>query len=394
KVKGKETYQLILSATPFYAESGGQLGDTGKLVSVTDLVQIIDTRKENDLVIHYAESLPSDPSAEFTAAVDRRRRKAITLHHSATHLLHAALREVLGEHVAQKGSLVGSEQLRFDFSHFAKVSETDIARIELIVNEKIRENLPVEVRQMHKDEAVEMGAMALFGEKYGDIVRVVIMDPGFSLELCGGTHVSRTGDLGFFRIIHETAVAAGVRRIEAVAGLAAENYINSELSDFKKVSLSLNNPKDTPKAVEKLLAELSSLKKKTEKLENRQTALQTAALALKFEIINDIHFLGEIIEADSAEVLRKISTDLRNNYPLALIVLAASIEGRAQVAVSVSDQLLSTAGLDAGKIIKNQVASLINGGGGGQKTIAMAGGEDPARFKDVIETVKSLLKKT
>ncbi|MDD2794201.1 MAG: alanine--tRNA ligase, partial [Sediminibacterium sp.] len=218
KAKGKESYQLVLAGTPFYAESGGQVGDTGVLDFEGEKIRVTDTKKENNLIIHFTESLPSNIQAGIIATVDREKRMKTTVHHSATHLMHAALRKVLGTHVAQKGSMVNDNMLRFDFSHFAKMTEEEIAQVEQLVNEKIRANVPVYIKEMKKDEAVALGAMALFGEKYGDIVRVVIMDPNYSIELCGGTHVGATGELGYFKIQHESAVAAGVRRIEAVCG--------------------------------------------------------------------------------------------------------------------------------------------------------------------------------
>ncbi|MGB2705055.1 MAG: alanine--tRNA ligase, partial [Chitinophagaceae bacterium] len=229
KAKGKELYQLVLDTTPFYAESGGQVGDRGVLTIDNSPFTIVDTKKDNDLIIHFAENIPADLSGEVLAKVDTAKRKNTELHHSATHLLHAALRNVLGTHVAQKGSLVNEEHLRFDFSHFAKVTDEEIAQVEALVNEKVRENIPVVIKSMPKDEAMKLGAMALFGEKYGDVVRVVIIDPNYSVELCGGTHVGATGELGLLKLTSESAVAAGVRRVEAVCGKQAEEYVNAQL---------------------------------------------------------------------------------------------------------------------------------------------------------------------
>ena len=224
--KGTTGFQLVLETTPFYAESGGQVGDTGVLVFNDASVEVIDTKKENNLIIHFTSEIPASVEGSVVATVNINNRKNISAHHSATHLLHAALRQVLGTHVAQKGSLVNAAQLRFDFSHFTKVSDDEMKQIENIVNEKIRENIPVVIKEMTKDEAVALGAMALFGEKYGDTVRVVIMDPNYSIELCGGTHVGGTGELGLFKLKHESAVAAGVRRIEAVCGEGANAQVN------------------------------------------------------------------------------------------------------------------------------------------------------------------------
>jgi len=231
--KGTTGFQIVLDTTPFYAESGGQVGDTGVLEFNGSSVEVIDTKKENNLVIHFTTELPATIEGAVVAKVNTNNRKNISAHHSATHLLHAALRQVLGTHVAQKGSLVNAAQLRFDFSHFAKVSDDEMKQIENIVNEKIRENIPVVIKEMSKDEAVALGAMALFGEKYGDTVRVVIMDPNYSIELCGGTHVGGTGELGLFKLKHESAVAAGVRRIEAVCGEGANTQVNDALAELE-----------------------------------------------------------------------------------------------------------------------------------------------------------------
>jgi alanyl-tRNA synthetase len=389
--KGKESYQLILDITPFYAESGGQTGDTGKLRIKNEELIITNTKKENDLIIHFTDKIPADLSGEVIATVDAERRQAISVHHSVTHLMHAALRKVLGTHVAQKGSLVNDEYLRFDFSHFSKVTDEEILAVEKIVNEKIRENIPVVIKSMHKDEAVALGAMALFGEKYGDIVRVVIMDPSYSLELCGGTHVGSTGELGIFKIQHESAVAAGVRRIEAVCGSAAEKYINEEFSLLKTIRETLKNPKEVSKAVDNLIADKAGLEKKIEGLEARQLVGIRNELLQKDQIINNVTFVGEIIEVGSADVLKKLCFDLKNHLHDHVIVLCANIDGKANVAIGISDTVVAAKGLDAGKIIKEHVSKLINGGGGGQKNLATAGGQDISNLKEVIETVKGLL---
>ncbi|HLO70029.1 MAG TPA: alanine--tRNA ligase [Flavipsychrobacter sp.] len=391
KAKGKESYQLVLDTTPFYAESGGQVGDTGTLVFPNEVIHIVDTKKENDLIIHFAEELPSNPAANAIAKVDADKRGATTIHHSATHLLHAALRSVLGTHVAQKGSLVNEEHLRFDFSHFAKVTEEEIAQIETIVNQKIRENVPVVIKEMAKDEAVAMGAMALFGEKYGDKVRVVVMDPNYSIELCGGTHVGSTGQLGFFKIKHESAVAAGVRRIEAVSGGAAETYVNNHLHTLHNINAALKHPKDLLKAIEKLQEEKAQLEKHVESLEARQLVAIRNEVLNKDEIINQVTFVGTIVEVGTADMLKKLCFDVKHHLNDHVVVLCANIDGKPFVAVGVADSVVAAKGLDAGKIIKEHVAPLIKGGGGGQKTLATAGGQDVGSLQAVIEKVKSLL---
>ncbi len=391
KAKGKESYQLVLDTTPFYAESGGQVGDTGTLVFPNEVIHIVDTKKENDLIIHFAEELPSNPAANAIAKVDAERRGATTIHHSATHLLHAALRSVLGTHVAQKGSLVNEEHLRFDFSHFSKVTEEEIAQIETIVNQKIRENVPVVIKEMAKDDAVAMGAMALFGEKYGDKVRVVVMDPNYSIELCGGTHVGSTGQLGFFKIKHESAVAAGVRRIEAVSGSAAEAYVNNHLHTLHNINAALKHPKDVLKAIEKLQEEKAQLEKHVESLEARQLVAIRNEVLTKDEIINQVTFVGTIVEVGTADMLKKLCFDVKHHLNDHVVVLCANIDGKPFVAVGVADSVVAAKGLDAGKIIKEHVAPLIKGGGGGQKTLATAGGQDVGSLQAVIEKVKSLL---
>jgi len=400
KAKGKESWQLVLEATPFYAESGGQVGDTGTLLSKAESIRILDTKKENDLIIHFTDELPSDLKAPVIAKVDAGKRKAAESHHTATHLLHAALRKILGVHVAQKGSLVNEEQLRFDFSHFAKMTDEEIAGVEQLVNEKIRDNIPVIIKEMSKEEAVKSGAMALFGEKYGDIVRVVFIDPAYSIELCGGTHVGATGELGLFKIRHESAVAAGVRRIEAFSGVAAERYIGEQLAEIHVIREQLKHPRELSKAIENLAAENAELKKKLEKAEAKQLGDLRGQLLQKVQPFGDVSFIGEIVEATSADTLKKICFDLKAGLsalpgtPPYLVVLAANIDGKAAVAVMLDDQLVASRNLQAPAIIKEQVAPLIKGGGGGQKTLATAGGQEAGNLQQVIERVRNLIAST
>lgn len=391
KTKAREAYQLVLETTPFYAESGGQTGDQGVLNFGGEQIPVFDTKKENNLIIHFCETLPSAIDVDVIAKVDAARRQSTAIHHSTTHLLHAALRQVLGSHVVQKGSLVNDSQLRFDFSHFAKLTDEEITRIEQLVNQKIRENIPVVIKEMGKDDAVQLGAMALFGEKYGDVVRVVIIDPDYSIELCGGTHVGSTGELGIFKIKAESAVAAGVRRIEALSGATAEQYINEQLQQLYSIREALKNPKEIIKAVENLFAENNELKKKIESLEAKQVQVTKQELLGKVETLNGVSFIGAVTEVSSADALKKLCFELKNELTTYLVVLATNIEGKAHVAVMVSDNLVNEKGLDAPKIIKEQVAGLIKGGGGGQKTLATAGGQDAANLLQVIEKVKSLL---
>ncbi len=395
KAKGKEGFQIVLAETPFYAESGGQVGDTGTLLFGGEIIEVIDTKKENNLIIQFTKNLPADLNGEVVAKVDKSKRQHTASNHSATHLLHAALRQVLGTHVAQKGSLVNEEHLRFDFSHFAKVTEEEIAKIESIVNQKIRENVAVVIKEMNKVEAVALGAMALFGEKYGDKVRVVMMDPNYSIELCGGSHVGNTGELGFFKINHETAVAAGVRRIEAVSGKAAEEYINAQLQQLHEVKTTFNNPKELMKVIENAVAETKELKKKLESLETKHLAALQNELSTKVEVINGISFIGAVVEVGSSDGLKKLTHNLSSSFPPSggggAVVLAANIGGKASVAISLSEDIVNSKGLEAPKIIKEHITPIIKGGGGGNKTLATAGGQDASNLDKVIEVVKSLL---
>ncbi len=391
KSQGKELYQIVLDTTPFYAESGGQVGDTGVLIFDEEKIPVINTKKENDLIIHFIEKLPGNIDGKIIAKINIDKRRTTAVHHSATHLLHAALRKVLGNHVAQKGSLVNDEYLRFDFSHFAKVTDEEIKEIESVVNEKIRLSIPVTIKEMKKDEALATGATALFGEKYGDTVRVVTMDPEYSIELCGGTHVGDSGELGFFKITGEGAVGAGIRRIEAMSGKAVEDFIQKEFSVLDAIRERLKNPKDLNKGIESLLTENSNLKKQLENTEAKQLSSLQKNLLNKVEKINRINFIGQVVEVPNADSLKKICFAIKNQIENYVIVLAGDIEGKAAVAVMLDENVSISKKLEAPKIIKEHVAALIKGGGGGQKTLATAGGQDVSKLYDVIEKVKALL---
>ena len=384
--KGKQQFQLVLATTPFYPEGGGQQGDTGMLDFGGEQIAVTDTRKENDLIIHFVNQLPSNIDTPVKAQVNTEQRLNTMYNHTATHLMHAALRQVLGKHVAQKGSLVNDAYLRFDFSHFAKMTDEEIREVEVIVNNKIRENIPVVIKQMPKEEAINMGAMALFGEKYADTVRVVIIDPNYSIELCGGTHVGHTGMIGLFIIQSEAAVAAGVRRIEAVTGPAAFNFLLTQFTHVKEIG-SLLKAKEPLKAVEKLLQEKTALEKKVEKLEALQLQAVQKELLANIQTINGKQFLGAQVEVSSADALKKLAYDLRLQADV--VVVVANIAEKASVAISVSDA--ASANIDAGKLIKEKVAPLIKGGGGGQKTLATAGGQDGAQLAAVIQAIQETL---
>jgi len=287
---------------------------------------------------------------------------------------------------------VNADYLRFDFSHFAKVTDEELAQIEAIVNEKIRENIPVVIKELPREEALKLGAMALFGEKYGETVRVVTIDPAYSIELCGGTHVGSTGELGLFKFTAESAVAAGVRRIEAVTGAKAEAYVTEHLQQLKEVKGLLKNPKDLIKAIDQLVNDKASLEKQLAALELKQVQQQATALPQKAVTVNGVHFLGAIVEAGNAEMLKQFALAVKEllTSPY-MAVLCANVGGKAQVTVLVDEQLVKEKGFNAQKIIKEQVAPLIKGGGGGQPALASAGGQDAGQLEQVIEKVKELL---
>ncbi len=391
--KGKEIYQIVLAETSFYAESGGQVGDTGVLIFDREVIPVVDTKKENELILHFTEKLPADIEGKVFAKVDPDKRRETAAHHSATHLMHAALRKVLGTHVKQKGSLVNEAYLRFDFSHFSKMTQEEIKNVELIVNKKIRENVPVFIQTMGKEEALKTGAMALFGEKYGDVVRVVMMDPGYSIELCGGTHVGNTGELGTFKIISETAVGAGLRRIEAVSGRSAENFINMELEELRQIKDQMKNPKNVNKALELLFSEKERLSKQNDHLESQVLQTVNKQISKNSISINGINFLSEVVEVWNADSLKKLILLLKDQLTDFVIVLCAEIEGKAHVVVAIDENLVAIKKLDAAKVIRENVAPLIKGGGGGQKTLASAGGQEVSKFDEVIDAIKSLLVK-
>jgi len=339
------------------------------------------------------DQLPAELSGKVIATVDAKKRRDTAWHHSATHLLHAALRKVLGTHVIQKGSLVDAEHLRFDFAHFAKMTDAEIAEVEELVNEKIRANIPVVIKMMPKDEAMNMGAMALFGEKYGDIVRVVIIDPIYSIELCGGTHVGATGDIGFFKITNETAVAAGVRRAEAVCGKLAEDYVNEKLKTLEQLQSQLKNPQDISKAVEKLIEDRNELQKATEKLQRLQSRASVDRLISKKETVNQFQLYHDIIADADIGVLKLISTELEiKDAKQSVALLIGKKNGKVNVLITLSDDLSKEGKLDANKIIKEKIAPLINGGGGGQKFLATASGTEVGNLDKVITQFKEILK--
>jgi len=390
--KGKEQYQIVLDKTPFYAESGGQVGDKGELVFPDgEVIEVTDTKKENGLIVHFTDTIPETVDDALTAIVDPALRTSTENNHSATHLLHAAMKKVLGTHVNQKGSLVNADYLRFDFSHFAKVTEDELAQIEAIVNEKVRENIPLkEQRMVAYQEAITSGVTALFGEKYGEYVRVITFDDEFSKELCGGTHVKATGQIGFFKIISESAVAAGVRRIEAITGIGAENYINYQSKLVHQLRELLKNPKDISKSVESLLDENNRLKKEIEKSVLEKSSGLKNELAAKAESINSINFIAQKVQLPNADAIKNLAYQLKDIVDNLFLVLAADIDGKPSLTVMIAENLVKEKSLNAGTIIR-ELAKEIKGGGGGQPFFATAGGSDVSGLDKALEKARSFV---
>ncbi len=392
--KGKEQYQIVLDKTPFYAESGGQVGDQGELVFTDgEIIAVTDTKKENGLIIHFTDELPVALDSTLTAIVNIDLRVSTERNHSATHLLHAALKQVLGNHVNQKGSLVNADNLRFDFSHFAKVTDEELERIEQIVNEKIRENIFLkEERNVPYQQAITSGVTALFGEKYGDFVRVITFSEEFSKELCGGTHVKATGQIGFFIITAESAVAAGVRRIEAITGVAAENYIALQSKLVQQLKELLKNPKDLSKSVEALLDENNRLKKEIEKAILEKSAGLKHELAKTAEAINGINFIAQQVELPNADAIKNLAYQVKDIVDNLFLVLGAVIDGKPSLTVMIAENLVKEKNLNAGAIIR-ELAKEIKGGGGGQPFFATAGGSDAGGLEAAMAKAKTFIAK-
>ncbi len=390
KAKGKEQFQLVLDKTPFYAESGGQVGDIGVLESANENIVITDTKKENGIIIHFADKLPENFTQIFVAKVNVERRKLTENNHSATHLLHAALRKVLGTHVEQKGSLVNDEYLRFDISHFSKITDEQIAEIEKIVNEKIRENIVSDIKEMSIDDAKKTGAMALFGEKYGEVVRVVTFDKNYSIELCGGTHVPATGQIGLFKISSEGAVAAGIRRIEAITSLKAEAFFNEQANLVNEVKALLKNPKDVVKSLQNLMDQNAELQKQVEQFMREKAVVIKGELITKAQAINGINFIAEKIELDSADAIKNLSFDVRSQIDNLFMILGADVKGKPSLSIIISENLVKEKNLNAGTIIR-EIAKEIQGSGGGQPFYATAGGNNSQGIAKALEKAKTYL---
>ena len=393
KVSSKEGdfYQMIFNITPFYAESGGQVGDRGLLISGNEQLEIQNTVKENDLIVHITKKLPTDVSTNFLAEVDTGKRRATANNHSATHLLHAALRRILGVHVEQKGSLVDENHLRFDFTHFTKLTKDEITMVENLVNHKIWENIKLhEEREFPIEKAKEMGAMALFGEKYGEKVRVVVFDEDFSIELCGGTHVPATGQIGLFKIISEGAIAAGIRRIEAITEEKAIEYYTSRMNTLEEAREILKNPKDIIKGIRSLLEDNQQYKKQVAEFGKGKLIGLKEDLVKNAQLINGIHFIANKVELDTDSV-KALAFDLKDSVENLFLVLASENEGKANLTIVISENLVKERGMNAGTIIR-ELAKEIQGGGGGQPHIATAGGKNPAGIQTALEKAKTFLK--
>lgn len=391
--KKKEHFQLLLTKTPFYAESGGQIGDIGLLIGENgEKIKITDTKKENHLIVHFTEELPNNLKQDFTAKIDVNKRKDTERNHSATHLMHSALRDVLGEHIQQKGSLVNAGELRFDFSHFSKLSHEEIVKVEDIVNEKIRQNIPLqEERAVPYAEAIERGVTALFDEKYGDTVRIVTFDDSFSKELCGGTHVKGTGELGFFKIISESSVAAGVRRIEAVTGTRAAALIREQFELVNHIKELLNNPKDFVAAVDKIVEENSELRKEvTEVIKKRAQALKDEFLK-ETKVINGIDFLAVRVDLPNMDAIKTLAHSMKSMKSNLFLLLGAVIDGKPSLTLAISDELAKERDLNAGKIVR-ELAKDIKGGGGGQPFFATAGGKDASGLDIALAKAEEFIK--
>lgn len=391
KQKNKEFFQLVLDKTPFYAESGGQVGDTGFIQSANEKIIVTDTKKENELIVHYTESIPANLAGSFLVQVHESKRRQTMNNHSATHLLHAALRQVLGKHVEQKGSLVNDKVLRFDFSHFAAMTDEELEKVETMVNQKIRENIALqEQRNVPLEKAKAMGAMALFGEKYGEFVRVITFDPKFSVELCGGTHVPFTGNIGLLKIVSESSVAAGVRRIEAVTADGAQHYLNDHLKVLNEIKVVLKNPKDVVASARSLMEEKHALEKKLEVLYQQQAQVLKEELARKASKTNGHTLIAEKISVPNADTLKNIAYALRNQFDDLLLVLAANVDGKPQVAVMLGEKVEASKKYHAGNLVK-ELAKEIDGGGGGQPFFATAGGKNLDGLDRVLVKSRSLI---
>ncbi|MGB5030932.1 MAG: alanine--tRNA ligase, partial [Saprospiraceae bacterium] len=389
--KGNALYQLVLETTPFYPEGGGQVGDKGLLYFDGQAIEVLDTVKENDLILHIVEILPQHLEVPVRCVINGYRRSQIENNHSATHLMHAALRNILGTHVQQKGSLVNEDYLRFDFSHFQKLSSEEIKNIETLVNEKIRENIALEEkRHLPIEEAKQSGAMMLFGEKYGDYVRMITFDPGFSRELCGGCHVESTGNIGLFKIVSEASVAAGIRRIEAVSSSKAEQYIRDQMDELNQIKAVFNNPPNMIQHIHHLLDENKSLHKQIQDFKEEQSLVLKDQLLARAERISGIQILFCSIVLTDSKLVKSLIYQLGKELSPAILFFGFVENDKAQLMCYVSEELVKTNQYNASNWLK-QVSKHIEGGGGGQAFFATAGGKNVAGIQSAIEAVKDIV---
>lgn len=388
--KKKEYYQVVLDRTPFYAESGGQVGDRGFLTNGKDRINISDTQKENELIVHIAHKIPADLGGEYQAVVDQHKRLMTMNNHSATHLMHAALRKVLGDHVEQKGSLVDENRLRFDFSHYSRLTEEEIREIEDIVNEKVRENILIdEKRNVPMKRAMDMGAIALFGEKYGDDVRVITFDKDYSVELCGGTHVQATGQIGFFKIVSEGAIAAGIRRVEAITAEGAEQYIHEQFDVIDELKVIFKSQKDLVKGVSMLQDENSKLKKQLDLLNAEKAMLLKSDLIKQCEKIGSVNFIAGKVDLQM-DTIRDLAFKIGQEIADLVMLLATTSDGKVNLSLYISESLVKKNNLNAGTMIR-EIAREINGGGGGQPHFATAGGKNINGIENAFQKAHQLI---
>ena len=386
----KDYFQLVLDKTPFYPEGGGQIGDTGFLEIENEKIKIFNTKKENELILHYASSLPNNLSKKAIAIVDEKKRKKIAANHSATHLLHYALRKVLGDHVEQKGSLVNDKYLRFDFSHFSKMKEEELQQVKELVLEQIKKGVSlIEHREISLNDAKKMGAMALFGEKYGEKVRAIQFEN--SIELCGGIHVSSTSNIGMFTVLSEGAVAAGVRRIEAISGEEAENYFIEKANIADEVCKTLKTQKNIVKTIETILLKNQELQKQIEELNKEKTQLLKNTLSKKITQINGINFLGAQVNMPSSSI-KDLLFQLKNQNDNFLAVIGNLDKEKCGISIIISDNLVKERQLNASDLVKT-VSPYINGGGGGQSFFATAGGRKKEGLKKAIDEIRKMIQK-
>jgi alanyl-tRNA synthetase len=383
-------FQLVFNLTPFYAEGGGQIGDRGYLEAPNgDVIYILDTKKENNLILHFAKNLPKNPSQIFRAVVDTKTRFSTECNHSATHLLHQALRKVLGEHVEQKGSAVYAKGLRFDFSHFSKLTDSEIKEVETFVNARISEKLPLkEHRNIPIEEAQKEGALMLFGEKYGDTVRTIKF--GTSMELCGGTHVKNTGDIWYFKILTESAIAAGIRRIEAITYEGVKYFFINQNKELNKIKLSLKNPSNILQTITNIQSENTSLKKELEQLLKEKAGSLKEDLLKSIENINGVNFISTEVKMDGGTI-KTLAFDLANKVDQLFFIAGSNVNNKAILTVYISKDLVEERKLNAGNIVR-ELGKYIQGGGGGQPFFATAGGKNPGGIKEALENAKEFIK--